>query len=256
MNIAIIGTGNVATAFAILAKNCGHSIIEIRGRNIGKAELLARKVQAGFGNLSGEICNEVEIVIIALSDDALVSMPALPDCRNLMVVHTAASVPMDVLAALSKNYGVLYPLQSLRIDAARTPEIPLLIEANNHENLQMLQQFAKTLSENVRCVSSTDRKKLHVAAVFVSNFANHLYALADDYCKKEQLDFSVLVPLITETAERVKEKEPRMVQTGPAIRQDTTTLAAHSSLLEMHPLQRALYSVISESIQKFYQSGN
>src|SRR5690242_21497823 len=42
------------------------------------------------------------------------------------------------------------------------------------------------------------RMKLHLAAVIVNNFVNHLYAMAEMYCKKEGLDFYLLLPLRSE----------------------------------------------------------
>jgi predicted short-subunit dehydrogenase-like oxidoreductase (DUF2520 family) len=94
-----------------------------------------------------------------------------------------------------------------------------------------------------------ERLKLHVAAVIVSNFSNHLYKLAEDYCKKEGLDFKQLLPLIEETAQRLKTISPSNSQTGPAIRHDRATIEQHLNLLEKYPQLKKIYEVMTQSIQ-------
>jgi predicted short-subunit dehydrogenase-like oxidoreductase (DUF2520 family) len=92
--------------------------------------------------------------------------------------------------------------------------------------------------------------KLHVAAVMVNNFTNHLYKLAEDYCKNEGLDFRQLIPLIEETAERLKTISPADAQTGPAIRHDAPTIEKHLIILEKYPHLKEIYKIMTESIQQ------
>jgi len=91
---------------------------------------------------------------------------------------------------------------------------------------------------------------LHVAAVMVSNFTNHLYALAEDYCRKEGLDFKQLLPLIEETAIRLKDTSAKQAQTGPALRHDSETIHKHLELLKDHPQLKNIYVLLTESIQQ------
>ncbi|HNH22903.1 MAG TPA: DUF2520 domain-containing protein, partial [Ferruginibacter sp.] len=169
---------------------------------------------------------------------------------NKLILHTAGSVPKDVLKEISTNYGVLYPLQSLRREMAYTGDIPLLIDANSDEALTLLEDFARTLSGNVSTASDEQRLKLHVAAVVVSNFTNHLYALAEEFCRNEQVDFKLLVPLIQETANRTAYQSPAAMQTGPAIRNDIFTLDKHLRQLADHPALKYIYLKLTDSIMK------
>jgi predicted short-subunit dehydrogenase-like oxidoreductase (DUF2520 family) len=93
-----------------------------------------------------------------------------------------------------------------------------------------------------------DRLKLHVAAVIVSNFTNHLYAIAEEYCHKESVDFNMLKPLILETAQRIEHISPAAVQTGPAVRKDIHTLDKHLRLLTNHQKLRTTYLRLTDSI--------
>jgi len=97
---------------------------------------------------------------------------------------------------------------------------------------------------------SEERLKLHVAAVIVNNFPNHLFSLAEQFCRKEKLDFRQLLPLITETVQRLKTSSPSETQTGPAFRNDGETLQRHLEILKNHPQLLHIYKVMTESIKQ------
>jgi hypothetical protein len=98
------------------------------------------------------------------------------------------------------------------------------------------------------------RLKCHVAAVLVNNFGNFLYTLANDLCDRERIDFSLLLPLIHETAARVEQYPPREVQTGAAIRGDGETMRRHLELLAGYPSISALYELFSAQIAAYYRN--
>lgn len=128
------------------------------------------------------------------------------------------------------------------------PEIPIIIDASDEATFHELDSLAHSISNRVIEAGDEQRQKLHLAAVFCNNFVNHLYALAEDYCKKEGLDFDLLLPLIRETAERLEEIPPSRSQTGPAIRNDRATIEKHLDLLKQHPQLQKVYAVLTESI--------
>jgi predicted short-subunit dehydrogenase-like oxidoreductase (DUF2520 family) len=168
-----------------------------------------------------------------------------------VVAHTAASVKKDVLKNMSHHYGVFYPLQSLRKDRAELPEIPLFIDASDDIARKKLEQLADSISKgHVMNAGENERLKMHIAAVFASNFVNHLYVLAEDFCRKEGIDFRQLLPLIEETAQRIKSIPPSKAQTGPAIRNDEATIKQHLEWLEKYPKLQAIYEMMTKSIQE------
>jgi predicted short-subunit dehydrogenase-like oxidoreductase (DUF2520 family) len=165
-------------------------------------------------------------------------------------VHTAASVSKDVLKKTSHHYGVFYPLQSLRKERKGNPVIPIFVDASDEKTKKILENLAHSVSgEQVSLANDDTRIKLHIAAVVAGNFTNFLYAVVEDYCNKENLDFKQLIPLIEETAERVKTVSPRQSQTGPAVRHDTETIQKHLDLLKGHPQLKKLYAFMTEAIQ-------
>lgn len=253
MNVTIIGTGNVATVFAKLAFANGHNIVEIVGRNEDAAKILADAVSAKSVYLDN-ISTVTELIIIAVADNAISDIVIQLKPTNAIVVHTAGSVSINVVANKFDNFGVMYPLQSLRKEMVEIPEIPLLIEANHADTYNRLEEFCKTLSKTVSSITETERLNLHTAAVIVNNFTNYLYSEAYELCQANKLNFDLLLPLIKETANRVEHKSPLEMQTGPAKRNDKTTIEKHLVLLEKYPSIRKMYAYMTDLILNKYQN--
>lgn len=250
MRVVIIGSGNVASVLGRLIKRNGHEIVQVISRNAVHAQILASELQCLFSDNNSSVDMSAGLYLIAVSDGALYELNKSFHLGNKLVLHTAGSVPKDILKDISVNYGVLYPLQSLRREMDYPSDIPFLIDGNTEETVTLTEDFAKTISGSVAKASDEERLKLHVAAVVVSNFTNHLYALAEDFCKIENVDFKLLAPLIKETAERVATHSPASVQTGPALRNDIFTLDKHLRLLSNHPRLKYIYLKLTDSIMK------
>jgi predicted short-subunit dehydrogenase-like oxidoreductase (DUF2520 family) len=251
MDVVIIGTGNVATVFGRLIVNKGHKIIEIVGRGKAATASLAKICKAYANTDLSAINNTADIYLIAVVDTAIENVAKQLTLQNKLVVHTAGSVSINVLNKINSGHGVLWPLQTLRKEMKVIPEIPIVIDANSEATYTALLAFTKTLTDTVFRANDAKRIKLHLAAVMVSNFTNHLYALADDYCRKESLEFKLLLPLIQETSNRIINNAPRNVQTGPAARKDEATINNHLNLLKASPTLYKIYQLMSDSIKDF-----
>jgi len=255
MNIVIIGTGNAATVLGKKLREAGHRIIQVFGRDAQAASKLAYQFDTESTNYWSVIRKDADIYLIAVADEAINDVVKHVQVPGKVVAHTAGSVKKDVLKNMSHHYGVFYPLQSLRKDTNDLPDIPIFIDASDEVAKQKLEQLAQSISkEQVVVANDNDRSKMHVAAVIVNNFTNHLYRLAEDYCKEEGIDFKQLIPLIEETAMRLKTISPAQAQTGPAIRHDGPTIQQHLALLEKYPQLKKIYEVMTESIQSVVDS--
>ena len=248
MRISIIGSGNVATVFAKLISESEHQINHVFSRNVENAEELAKQYGASYSDYNGHPSEDTDMYIIATSDQSFGQLLPSFNVNDHFIVHTAGSISRDILHNISKNYGVLYPLQSLHKTNTHVPEIPLLIDANTEQNIIILKKFALSISNNVSVVKDQERFILHAAAVIVSNFTNYLYSIAEDFCLKESADFNLLKPLILETARRVIDHSPKDVQTGPAVRKDIQTLDKHLRLLNKYPKLRTTYMRMTDGI--------
>jgi predicted short-subunit dehydrogenase-like oxidoreductase (DUF2520 family) len=248
MKVIIIGSGNVATVLGRKMLLAGHEIKQVISRNKEHAALLADELNCGYALTFDAISKDADLYIIAIFDSELIEMDKKLFLDKKLVVHTAGSFAKDVLKNVSRNYGVLYPLQSLRKEIKEIHEMPLLVDANTEDNLTLIYDFAKTISDKVEIAGDEERLKLHVGAIIVNNFANHLYALTEDYCKKENIDFKLLLPLINGTTSRLNSFSPGEVQTGPAARNDNETIQKHIALLSGYPDLKKIYEVMTESI--------
>jgi len=253
MKIVIVGSGNAATVLGKLIKRAGHDVVQVLSRNELHAKKLADILDCESGNYITTPYKDADLYLFALTDNALHHLYEHVQLEDKLIVHTCGSVSKNVLTEISEKHGVIYPLQSLNKDSGDLPQIPLLIDGSTTEILSYLMKFAKTISNDVSAANDEERLKFHVAAVFVNNFTNHLYAIADDFCTQENIDFRKLMPLIAETAERIKKFPPKEVQTGPALRQDIYTLGKHLKMLSADPDLKYIYLKLSESILKLHR---
>lgn len=249
MKLVIVGAGNVASVLGRLIKNAGHDIIQVVSRHSPHAEMLANELGCRYAVNSSAMNREADMYLIAIADNAMHEIEQWGNFGDKLMVHTAGSVSKDILVKLSSKFGVLYPLQSLRKEKSNfNHEIPLLVDGNAAETIAAIEKFALTISSSVERVTDEQRLKLHIASVIVSNFSNHMYSLAFDYCSKEGISFKMLQPLIEETALRLRDYRPADMQTGPAIRKDISTLDKHLRTLSSYPRLRNIYLKITESI--------
>lgn len=248
MTVAIIGSGNVAAILGRLIQERNHIITHIASRNVHHAEPLAKYFNCTISDYKGVKNVTADIFIVAVPDHAIADCINQFDVQDKFLIHTAGSVSKEILRTASENYGVLYPVQSLKKEMQTIPAIPFLIDGNTDTNIQYLEKFACTLSNDVQRCNDNQRLKLHIAAVIVNNFANHLYELAEDFCNKEKVDFNILKPLILETTQRVLHTSPALLQTGPAHRKDLDTVDAHLKILSAYPALRNIYRLLTDSI--------
>ena len=192
---------------------------------------------------------EADLYIIGIPDDAIAAFSETLPLKNKLVVHTSGSVSMEALSKRNRK-GVFYPLQTFSKNReVNFNTIPICIEAKEETDLELLTNLGNSLSEKVVEIDSDERSKLHLAAVFVNNFVNHLYAIGDDILGNNELSFDLLHPLIEETASKVKTLSPSEVQTGPARRGDQKTIEKHLHLLKEGP-ESELYQQLTESLMK------
>ena len=254
MDIVIIGSGNTAAVLGRKFIAAKHRIIQIVSRNASAASELAYEWDTESANYMSLLSRNADVYIIAVADSALEEVVSDLKLPGKVVAHTAGSVSKDVLKPVSSHYGVFYPLQSLRKEVNSLPDIPVFYEGSDEKATETLRRLAESISfEKPAVAASEDRLKLHVAAVIVNNFANHLYALAENYCKKEGLSFRQLIPLIQETVDRLKTTSPASTMTGPAVRNDQDTIQKHLELLAGYPQLQKVYRLLTDSIQQTKQ---
>ena len=250
IKVSIIGSGNVAQHLIVALQN---SIIN--GAEMELIQVYTRQKSTlshllDFNKITDDwkTLVEADLFIIAVSDEAISTVSEQIPYKNKLVVHTSGGISLEAIASNNRK-GVFYPLQTFtKNNAVDFKIIPICIESQNASDYQLLQNVAQAISDSVFAINSEQRKALHVAAVFVNNFTNHLYKIGNDICIENNVPFEILKPLIQETAEKITQLSPNESQTGPAIRNDIETINAHLSFLSDEN-QKNIYNILTQSIQ-------
>ncbi len=249
MKISFVGSGNVATVLGRLLKQKHFTINEVVSRDKTHALHLAKELDAIEVDNIKAISKNSDVYIVAVNDDAVEAVSSQLKVDDKVVVHTCGSASINILKNTSRNFGILYPLQSLRKEISYLPVVPFLIDASNNYSKNVIITLAEAISDNIKEAHDEQRMQYHLAAIVVSNFTNHLFALAHEYCIVNKIEFSLLLPLIKEIVNRLQVFNPAETQTGPAIRGDVLTIQKHLSLLKDFPQLKNIYEIMSESIE-------
>ncbi len=231
MRVVLIGRGRLATNLLPALQQAGHEVSSINSRTLEN------------------LPEEADVFIIAVKDSALqeVICRATKGREQQLFVHTAGSMPMSLFEGYTNRFGVFYPMQTFSKERLVSfADIPVFIEGDN----AVLRPLAESITHSVYELSSADRKYLHLSAVFACNFVNHCYALSAELLEKHGIPFSVMLPLIDETALKVHQLHPLEAQTGPAVRYDENVIRMQSSLLADSPSLQEIYNLLSVSIHR------
>ena len=252
--IALFGAGRVAQQLAPALLAAGHELVFLSSRTAAAAEALAARLAPRPPVLTDlpPVLPAADVYLLAVPDAAVA--PLLANAvwpAGAVVAHMAGALPLSVFAAApAVRGGVFYPLQTF--SAGREVEwktVPFFIEGVDAATENLLLELAHSLSAQVQMLLSADRLRLHVGAVFANNFTNHLLGISHELLTDANLPFGLLAPLIRETVDKALSQPPFDAQTGPAVRQDAPTLAAHHVALAARPAWQQLYATITASIQ-------
>ena len=249
IKVVLIGTGKVAKhLFKAFYISKQIELVQVIGRS--KTSLLPFKELVDTST-NYENIKDADIYIIAISDTAINPVSEHLKTNKKFVVHTSGSTPMKSISSAHRK-GVFYPLQTFssgrEIDLS---EVPFCLETEYKEDYRLLQKLAHAVSEKVYSINSEQRKLLHLAAVYVNNFTNHMYFQGNKYCEKAGVPFSILTPLIIETAKKIEELSPYEAQTGPGRRNDKDTSKSLEGLIG-DPIQKDIFALVTKSIENTY----
>lgn len=252
MKVVWIGAGNVATRLGTALGRAGHETLQVFSRTRASAEALAGQLGCTATSVPDSVVPGADVYVFSVTDSALERLAAriAPRTGDALCLHTAGSMPMDVFRGHARRYGVMYPLQTFSKDCpVDFREVPFFVEASAPEALAQAKGLARSVSDRVEEMDSEKRRRLHLAAVFACNFVNHCYAVAADMLGRDGIPFEVLLPLIDETARKVRRLPPAEAQTGPAVRHDLDVMRRQLAMLEGDPEREALYETMSRSIR-------
>ena len=250
MNVSFVGSGNVATALAVALREDGCNVLQVCSRNAEHSRQLAQRVDAQALCDPASLSPDNDIIVLAVTDDAIASVAARLPRRDWTVLHTAGSVPMDVLKPAAERYGVLWPVCSIRKEMpANFGGVPVCIEGSSPQVVDTLGSLVAALGSHCEVLTSPQRRQLHLGAVVVNNFGNALLALAQEHLQRHDISPTLLQALARQTFANA-EGNLWQRQTGPASRNDTATMASHRLMLADDVELLQLYNLFSDNITR------
>lgn len=254
MKIVIIGSGNIATYYGVRFEEAGHQIVQVLSPNLEHATTLATRLHCEAIQEYTYLNREADIYILGVSDNTLYELAETLKLPGKLIIYGAGAIPLSVLQPISEHIICIWCMFSINKDKLPTQrQFPVIYNTLNEKDQELALQWASILSDAPYLLSDHQKARTHLTAVFVNNFTNHLYAIAHQLMTESNIDFSLLMPMIQDTAQRIQFELPEKLQTGPAVRNDTITLNQQINQLEDHPHFQLVYKVLSDSIRHMYK---
>ena len=249
--LSFAGAGRVAGALCMKMHRSGMKILQVVSATETSGKPLASRCNADWSDVL-TFHDPNDIILIAVPDHHLEEVTRKIRCHeNTIVVHTAGSYGLEVFPASIKRKGVFYPLQTFTEGRnIRFTDLPFLLEASDPEAGEKLKMLTESIGGKAWFINDERRRTLHLAAVFVCNFTNHMLAAGKELTTKDGLPFNLLEPLIMETISKAMEDGPENSQTGPAVRNDLATIEKHLNSLSFSPELQNIYREVTRSIIK------
>jgi len=251
-SVVIFGAGNLASHLAMALRKLNLNILQIYNRTDWKGKKLALKTGAEYLSRFDQITPDADLYIFALADSFLPEIVSKIRISGKLVVHTSGSHDMQILEPVSERYGVFYPLQTFISGSKRSfRKIPVCIETNRLNDLQLLTGLGQKLSGSVFLLNSEQRGWLHLASVYAGNFSHFMYVIAADLLRDKEVPFELVKPLIGQVTKNALHNRLFPYLTGPAIREDKNILERHQAQLAQNPDYLEIYNLISKSIIRY-----
>ena len=247
-HICLIGTGKLSRQLAKKLPIFKDKPLFIWGRNSEHAASIANEF--GLVNLNGlQEIPENSAVLLCVSDNAIEQLANELKDKALFLIHFSGTQSINRLTPCTPNAAVIWPNQSfsssVHID---WKNVPLILEVSNDEAKVWLMEIVSKLEGPAVFLDEESRIKLHLAAVVANNFINHLLVLTESWCKQNKLDFKLLLPLINQSTHNLQNQSPSQLQTGPASRNDWTTIHSHIEMLSHYPQLKEVYTLFSNQL--------
>jgi predicted short-subunit dehydrogenase-like oxidoreductase (DUF2520 family) len=255
--ISFVGAGRLAGILCLELYNSGYRIDKIVSSSARTGHLLASDCGATWSE-KPDFSESTDVIIVAVPDNRLKNVLHKIKCHpGTVVAHTAGSIGLEFFPERIYRQGVFYPLQTFSYHRKISfRDLSVFIEASDSETSEVLSDIARKIGSKI-CFSDTEhRRMLHLAAVFVCNFTNHMFTCGRELAMKAGYSFEELKPLIQETLLKALEAGPEMSQTGPAVRNDKITVKKHLDLLSFDRDLQKMYRDISRSIYKYYNESH
>ena len=243
--VGIVGAGAVGTALGVALSRAGWPVAAVASRDAGRRERFRSLVPGARGFAEAEaILDEVELVILAVPDDAL---PALAGRLRLYsgqaMIHTSGALGAEVLEpamAAGTQVGAFHPLVAfadveLSVSALRGATVAIV---GDDQLAGLLAGMAEAIGATAVRLAPGTKAAYHAAAVLA---AGGFIALLDAIAElgrvvglDEQGSLAIYGRLAEQTLANARALGIGRALTGPITRGDVGTLDRHLETLRQH----------------------
>lgn len=262
--IGIVGAGSVAQALGHLLSRHGQPIVALADRTPERAEQAAAFIGPNVQVMElADLPRRSRRILVAVADQGITDVavalaPGLSGVDDAVVLHTSGAAGPDALAplqAVGVACGVLHPLQTIT-----TPEqgVQRLVGitfgvAGAPPAVEWAAQLTRQLEGQVLEVDADRLASYHAGAVMASNALVGVVDAALALMTKAGIDrreaLYAIGPLAFTTLENALTSGPSTALTGPIVRGDAATVAAHLEAMRDMPSQvRGLYEASARQL--------
>lgn len=252
-SLLIVGTGNAAWHLGTAFAQAGVQIIGVAARDAMKGHALCAQLGnvpyfALYNNLP-----DADAYLIAVRDDAIEDVARQLKRPGQLMIHCSGSMPGAILNTADNPFAVFWPMHSLQKTAAESlKETFIAVTGSSDSVTHRVLELAARISTRAMPLREQQRMAMHMCAVWINNYSNHMMHIGATLLKENGLDFDLFLPIIRAQAVALETRLPQEIQTGPAKRGDMGTLERHRRLLEAHPDLQRLYDDLAEHILQTY----
>ena len=243
--LGIVGAGAVGTALGVALSRAGWPITAVASRDAARRSRFSQLVGGtrAFTDATA-ILDEVELVILAVPDDALGPLAAsLRLYAGQALVHTSGALGAEVLQpamAAGTQIGSFHPLVAFA-DTERAVAAfhgaTVAVEGDD-QLVALLAEMAAAIGATAVRLAPGSKSAYHAAAVLAAGGFDALLDAIAELGRVAGLDeassLAIYGPLIEQTLGNARALGIRAALTGPITRGDVGTLRAHLATLRDH----------------------
>lgn len=259
ISYSVIGVGKLGKSLTAALHRAGYPLISLWNHNTDKARKLIGQLHlnADYGRLPSRAEDVGDIIFICVPDrqiESLVNQLTSIELKGKIVVHTSGGHPASVLQPLAENgasVAAFHPLQTF--SGLLSPEVfenVWISIQGDQEAVSGLELLAKNLGAHPVEVSEDDKIRLHIAAIFASNYLVTLMDLARRSVEAPELRQNLphmFRALMDQTLTNIRMQGPEKALTGPLSRGDISTVSKHLKKLEANRDLSEMYRLLGKA---------
>lgn len=255
LNIGVIGAGRVGAVVAAALGNAGHRVVAASGASEDSVSRIETLLPAAAHVAPNDVPALADLVLVTVPDDSL--GPLVDGLGQLgawrpgqLLVHCAGRYGVKVLDAAGRAGAIplaIHPAMTFSgtsIDLGRLRDAAFAVTAPA-AFLPIAQALVVEMGGEPVVIAEEHRPAYHAALVHGANHAVTLMAQASAQLAKIGVEEPgrLLTPLVRASIDKALSDAPGAVTTltGPVVRGDSATVAAHVAALASDPTALAAY---------------